>query len=62
MQVPQFIALYQVAVLSTDVLPQLTKEQHVLLLKTRQPMQARTHIFEGEMLQPCDTDPRKSSP
>lgn len=49
MQVPPFIAPYQMAVCSMDVLPQLTKDQHILLLKTRQPMQARTHIFEGEI-------------
>ena len=33
------------AVCSMDVVPQLTKDQHTLLLKTRQPMQARTHTY-----------------
>jgi len=35
MQVPQFIAPYQMAVCSMDVLPHLTKDQHILLLQTR---------------------------
>jgi hypothetical protein len=45
MQMPQFRAPYQMAVCSMDVLPQLTKDQHILLLKTRQPMQARKHVY-----------------
>jgi len=49
MQVPPLIAPYQTAVRSMDVLPKLTKDQHILLLKTWQPVQARTHIFEGEI-------------